>query len=215
MIATFALFDIQNFLIPVRRIAPAIVLVLVAPAISPWPAFGIGAAAIVMSLLASNPFSADERGRLDTLYATLPLSRRSIVIGRYLALFLIYVVVAVLATVAVIVVTVTEGKALDFALLGTVNIVSVLVFAIALAVQLPFFFSVGFTRARLMTFIPVVVVVGVAAIAAQTGLFKTSDVLTNIGRHLDTLWIVAPIVGAAALAGSIVISAVRYGRRAL
>jgi ABC-type transport system involved in multi-copper enzyme maturation permease subunit len=215
MIVTFARFDIINFVTPVKRIAPALLLVLVAPAISPWPAFGIGVAAIVMSLLASNPFAADERGRLDTLYATLPISRRSIVIARYLALAVIYVAVALVATVAVIVVTVSQGKTVDFVLLGAVNVASLLIFAIALAVQLPFFFSVGFTRARLMTFIPVVVVVGGAAIASQTGVLNDADVVSEIARNLDTLWVAAPIVAALALAASIVISSTRYGRRAL
>jgi ABC-type transport system involved in multi-copper enzyme maturation permease subunit len=215
MIGTFALFDIVNFVTPVKRIAPALLLVLVAPVISPWPAFGIGAAAIVMSLLASNPFSADERGHLDTLYATLPISRRSIVVARYLALVLLYVAVALLATVAVIVVTISQGKIVDFVSLGAVNGASLLVFTIALAVQLPFFFSVGFTRARLMTFIPVVVVVGGAAIASQTGMLEHTDVVSEIGRHLDILWVSTPIVAAIALAASIAISSARYGRRAL
>ena len=215
MIGTFARFDIINFVTPVKRIAPALLLVLVAPAISPWPAFGIGAAAIVMSLLASNPFAADERGRLDTLYATLPISRRSIVISRYLALVVLYVAVALIATIAVIVVTVSQGKPVDFVLLGAVNVASLLVFAVALAVQLPFFFSVGFTRARLMTFIPVVVVVGGAAIASQTGILKHADVVSEIAHHLDTLWVAAPIVAGVALAASIVISSTRYGSRAL
>lgn len=215
MIARFALFDMLNFVTPVKRVAPALFLVLVAPIAAPWPAFAIGAAAIVMSLLASNPFAADERGRLDTLYATLPITRRGIVVARYLALMVLYVLVALLGTAAAIVVLVKEGKALDLQMLAAVNVVSLLIFALALAVQLPFFFSLGFTRARLMTFIPAALVVGGAALASQLGLLNQTDLVKDVSRNLNSLWISAPLVVAAVVAASIVVSAVRYGRRSL
>src|SRR4051812_362197 len=111
MIARFVVFDILNFVTPVKRFAPAMFLVLVAPWAAPSPAFGIGTAAIVMSLLAANPFAADERGRLDTLYATLPVTRRGVVIARYIALMVLYVAAAALGTGAALVVQIKSGQA--------------------------------------------------------------------------------------------------------
>ena len=215
MIARFVFFDILNFATPVKRVAPSLFLVLVAPWAAPTPAFGIGAAAIVMSLLASNPFAADERGRLDTLYATLPLTRRDIVVGRYLALIVVYLVAAALASAAAVVVQIKSGQAVDPLLFGAVNVFSLLFFAVAISLQLPFFFSVGFTRARLMSFIPAAVLVGGAALAAQLGALNSAGVIEAVSHNLATLWIVAPIAVAAALAASIVISSARYVRRAL
>ncbi|CAN5277405.1 hypothetical protein BH09ACT2_BH09ACT2_08390 [soil metagenome] len=215
MIAKFILFDMLNFVTPVKRVAPALFLVLVAPAVAPWPAVGIGSAAIVMSLLASNPFATDERGRLDTLYATLPMSRQNIVVGRYLALVVMYLVVAVLATASTLFVQIASGDAVDFWLLGVVNVASLLIFAVGLAVQLPFFFSLGFTRARLMTFIPATLLVGGAALASQLGLIHGAQLTRLISYNLDILWPTASLLCAAALAASVVISAMRYRRRAL
>lgn len=215
MIAKFAVFDMLNFLTPVKRVAPALLLVLLAPWAAPSPAFGIGAGAIVMSLLVSNPFAADERGRLDTLYATLPLTRRGIVVGRYLALFALYIVVAAVGTAAAVVVQIKNGDAVDPLLFGAVNAVALMFFAIALAVQLPFFFSLGFTRARLMSFLPAAVFVGAAVLASQLGFLNGPGLVDGIARNLNALWVGAPIVAAAALAASIAISAVRYSRRAL
>lgn len=215
MIARFAVFDMLNFLTPVKRVAPALFLVLVAPWAAPSPVFGLAAAAIVMSLLASNPFATDERGRLDTLYATLPLTRRGIVVGRYLALFALYIVVAALGTAAAVVVQIKNGDAVDPGLFGVVNAVALMFFAIALAVQLPFFFSLGFTRARLMSFVPSAVFVGAAALASQLGFLNGPGLVDGITRNLNALWVGAPIVAAVALAASIAISAVRYSRRAL
>lgn len=215
MIARFAVFDILNFATPVKRVAPALFLVLVAPWAAPSPAFGIAAAAIVMSLLASNPFAADERGRLDTLYATLPLSRRGIVVGRYLALMAVYLIAAALATAAAVVIQIKSGSAPDPLLFGAVNVIALLFFAVAVSLQLPFFFSVGFTRARLLAFIPATVVVGGGALAAQFGALSATGLIDVISHNLTALWVGAPLVVAALLAASIAISSARYSRRAL
>ena len=215
MIVRFAVFDILNFITPAKRVAPALLLVLVAPWAAPSSAFGIGAAAIVMSLLASNPFAADERGRLDTLYATLPITRRGIVIGRYLALLVAYLVAAALATAVAVVVQIKSGQAVDPRLFGAVNVFSLLFFAVAISLQLPFFFSVGFTRARLLTFIPAAVLVGAAAVASQVGTLSAHGLINGVSRSLTALWIVAPIVVTAVLVASLIIASAQYSRRAL
>ncbi|MEP6481595.1 MAG: ABC-2 transporter permease [Rhodoglobus sp.] len=215
MIGTFARFDIVNFATPVRRVAPALLLVLATAVATPWPMFAIGTAAIVMSLLAANPFSADELGHLDTLYSTLPITRRNVVIGRYLALVLVYLATALLASIAAIIITLAGRHDIDILALAAINVAAFLVFAVSVAVQLPFFFSVGATRARPMIFIPAVVFGGGAALASQTGLLSRIDFATVISANLGILWVAVPVVAVAALAGSIAISSVRYGRRAL
>jgi hypothetical protein len=106
-----------------------------------------------------------------------------------------------------------NGAPIDPLALGAVNGASLLVFAIALSLQLPFFFSVGFTRARLVTFVPGVILVGGAAIASQTGLLTVSTVASTLSQNLSTLWVVAPIVAVVVLLLSIGISTARYGRR--
>jgi ABC-type transport system involved in multi-copper enzyme maturation permease subunit len=215
MIGTFAMFDVVNFATPLKRILPPILMVLIAVVASPWPAVGIGGAAIIMSLLAPNPFAADERGRLDTLYATLPVSRRTVVFGRYVALLVLYVAVAAFATLIAIVIPLIEGESVDFALLGLVNAGSFFVFGLAIAVQLPFFFSIGFTHARPMMYIPVAVLAGGAWLAAQTGILDTVDLGTVVSVNPAVLWVTGLVLVLAALAGSAVISSERYRRRAL
>ncbi len=215
MIASFARFDITNFVTPARRVLPAALLVLIAPVAAPWPALGIGAAAIVMSLLAANPFTADELGRLDTLYATLPITRRAVVLGRYVALIAIYLAAALAATVAAVITSMSGHRAVDFAALGAVNVAGFLAFAIALAVQLPFFFSLGFTRARPMVFIPAAVLVVAAVLASQAGLTVPPDVIGVVSRNLSAVLGGAVAIAVVALAGSAAISVARYRARDL
>lgn len=216
MTGTFALFDMTNFLTPAKRLAPPLLFVLVLGVITPWPAVAIGGAAIVMSLLAPNPFAADERGRLDTLYATLPITRRTVVVGRYIALVALYLGVALLATIAAVVIPLVEGKAVaTTAVLAEVDAAGFVLFAVALAVQLPFFFSVGFTRARPMMYIPVAVLAAACWVASETGMLDHVSVLSVSSLNPAVLWAPGLVVAVVALVVSAAISSTRYARRAL
>jgi ABC-type transport system involved in multi-copper enzyme maturation permease subunit len=215
MTRTFALFDMINFVTPAKKIFPALIVVAVATALTPWPVVGIGAGALIMSLLASNPFAADERGRLDTLYATLPISRRTVVVGRYLALMALYLAVAAGANVAAVIASAIQNTPLPLDVLGLVNLGSFVAFAVALSVQLPFFFSVGFTRARPMMYIPIAVLAGVAWLAGQTGMLDDVRLEPLSPSITAALGVGGVVLAIAALISSSVISSSRYARRAL
>lgn len=215
MIATFVRFDILNFVTPAKRILPALLVVLLVSVTSPWPATAIGGAAIVMSLLAANPFATDERGRLDTLYATLPISRRAVVLGRYLALVALYVVLALLGTIVSVVVPLLRREPVGGEIILLVNAGSLVVFIAALAVQLPFFFSVGYTRARPLVFLPMAVVVALAWLAGQTGLLANVDFRPLLSMNPLVLCAFGVGVSALLVVISATISSVRYGRRSL
>ena len=215
MTGTFAVFDIRNFFSPTKRVLPPLLLVVVAAVVTPWPAFAIGTAAIAMSLLAANPFAADERGRLDTLYSTLPVSRRGVVVGRYLALLAVYVLVAALATVVAIVVPLVRGGEIAFELLAPVNVASFVVFCVAVAVQLPFFFGLGFTRARPMMYLPIAVLIGAFYLASQTGLLDRVDPLAVASANPVGLAFAGVGGALVALVVSAAVSVSRYGRRSL
>ncbi|MET4783305.1 ABC-2 transporter permease [Glaciihabitans sp. UYNi722] len=188
---------------------------LVVATLTPWPEVGIIAAAMIMSFLAPNPFAADERGHLDTLYATLPITRR-VVVGRYLALVALYLAVAVVATIAVVVIPLTKGTAIDFAAFVPVNVAGFVIFAVALAVQLPLFFIVGYTRARPLIYIPIVAFVLVAWLVSQAGILD-HGAFGSAGGSLPSGWILGllVVIAVAALVASAVISSARYGRRDL
>lgn len=169
MITRFARFDLSNLMSSPARVFAPLMFILVIGVINPLPLLTIPAAAAVVSLGAGTPFLNDERGRLDVLYATLPITKRSIVIGRYLEMLLWYVMAALLATSAMLVSAAVRGFALDPAVVALVHAASFFVVAAALAVQLPIFFSYGFTRARAMMFVPIVVVAALCSAAVGLG----------------------------------------------
>lgn len=215
MIATFTLFDGLNFASPLRRVLPPLLVVLVAAVVPPWPAVGIGAAALVMTLLAPNHFATDERGRLDTLYATLPISRRTVVLGRYAALVLLHLVVAAAATALAVLVSLLRGQEVSADVLVPVNLGSSAFYLLALAVQLPFFFALGYTRARPLAYLPAVVLTAGAWLAGRTGVLDGLDLGGLTAVDPTVLTGAALVVSLVALALSAALSSARYSRRNL
>ena len=67
-------------------LAVAAVLVLLTWVTAPLPEMIVAVFTFAAAIVAVEPFRGDERGRLDTLYAVLPVSRALVVWGRYLTI---------------------------------------------------------------------------------------------------------------------------------
>lgn len=215
MIATFTAFDVMSFVSPLKRFAPMLLAIVAVAVFAPFPAFSIAAAAALMILLAPQTFATDERGRLDTLYATLPVSRRTVVVGRYLALVLLYLVMAAFATAVAAAVGLVQGERVSPGLLALVNLGALVFFLLVIAVQLPFFFAAGFTRARPMMYIPLVVVAGLAWLAGRLGIHQ-SLAPGDLGALHPALAVTLVLLALAAVVTvSAMTAAARYARRSL
>lgn len=211
MIAAFTRFDVGNlFTSPARMLVP-FAFVVVAGIAGPTPLFAIAAAAAVTSLGVGTPFLNDERGHLDTLYAILPISRKTVVVGRYLAMALWFVAAAVIGTVTVVVTNLVRGEAVQPAVLVLTLAVSFCGAALALAVQLPVLFAFGFAKARAAMFLPLIVVVVLVTAAAGLGLLSSSFFAQAIASPLTPA--VAVAVGVVAVVISAVVATRIYTRR--
>lgn len=215
MIATFATFDLMSTTTPLKRFLPSVAAVVAAAVFAPLPAFGVLAAAALMVLLAPQTFATDERGRLDTLYATLPISRRTVVLGRYVSLIALYLMLAAVGTLAAVAVSLVQGEQVPLFQLALVNLACLVFFLMTIAVQLPLFFGLGFTRARPMMYIPLIVAAGGLWLADRLSLWEQIDLDALTALHPAAL--VAPLALAlvATVAISATVAAQRYGRRSL
>lgn len=130
-------------------------------------------------LLVAYPFTIGDKYALDVLYGTLAIRRSTVVYGRYALVVLLY------AAVAVCTVALTYGMALllrfPFSWPAMTMLVAVffLFFALAAGLQLPIFFKLGYTKAKLITYIPLVLVPLVlylfSAFTDFTGVKELSD----------------------------------------
>ncbi|GAA4419102.1 hypothetical protein GCM10023169_09450 [Georgenia halophila] len=170
MTATFARFDLMVWF-PRRQTLLTLAFIAVAGVLLPVPGLAIVAAALVASLQMSAPFLADEHGRMDTLYGVLPISRGAVVAGRALSLLAYYAAAAVLATAVTITMASVRGDQITVELVLIAHACAAGVVGIAMSLQLPILFRVGYSRGRLMVvYAPTIVMFGAAWLLQATGL---------------------------------------------
>lgn len=216
MIATFTRFDLRNFATtqPTRIIIP-LAFVVVFGATLPVPGMPILAGAIIASVTISYPFQGDERGLLDTLYATSPVSRRAVTIGRYLSALVMAATSIGLGVIVTLIMGVVRHQDQSWPLIATMLLASFGVVAVALSVQLPWFFAMGFTRGRPMIFIPVAVISIGGWIAGRTGLLDGTSSLGSIALPSTPVVALVLVLGTALLAASAAVAVRLYRRREL
>ena len=109
-------------------------------------------------LFVSYPFALAERDNLNTLYASLPVSRLKMVIGRYLfAAIIVFIGMAsgsVLSAVAML----ADKKTVDLTIIATTAASLFVAFVILLCIQFPLYYKLGYAKGRLVVFMPLMLV---------------------------------------------------------
>jgi hypothetical protein len=114
-------------------------------------------------MFTSYPFAAGEKTNMDALYVILAIGRKTVVLGRYVfALFLnmcaivfsfIFALAGFLATRAA-----NFGNGIDEVF--WMVILFAMLFAVIEVIQLPFFFKFGYTKARFLSVLPFIAIMG-------------------------------------------------------
>lgn len=213
MISAFTRLDLSSWF-PRTQTLLTLLFVVVVGVLLPIPGMAIVAAALVTSLMVSAPFLSDERGRLNTLYGVLPVSRGVVVIGRALSIIAYYLVAAAAATIVTVVSAVVRGGRIDTELLLVAHAAALAFIGLSMVLQLLVFFRIGYSRGRLMAYAPAFVVAGLAWLLQATGAH------VQVGDAFEGVPVMA-IAGAGALIGvvgiacAIVISTRLYRTREL
>ena len=120
---------------------------------------GMGVGIMLGTLFISYPFAVGEKSNMDALYATLSLSRKTVVAGRYL-FSLIFNLCAVIFSIGFAIVGILVSRAFGLRMgAGEVLLTGFLlaaVFIVIQAMQLPLFFRMGYTKARFFSMVPYV-----------------------------------------------------------
>lgn len=134
-------------------------------------------AATIIITLAAYPFGAEEKSRLHLLQLSLPVSRRALVAGRYMQVTAVAAVMAVISFALSFVASLISGK--PFVLSGTL-MTALIGCASALFIvtlQYPFYYRMGFLKARYIVNIPIFLVF---LLAPQIKLFKGSALASRL-----------------------------------
>jgi len=127
----------------------------------------VGVVMMYASMYVSYPFAVGEKSNLDALYATLALSRREVVAGRYLFAIGLDVGAAALALAAGPMVRGITGEDVGIVQLAATIAIVFAVFSLVQAVQLPLYFKLGYAKAKFVAVMPYVLI-SVGGLAAAT-----------------------------------------------
>lgn len=215
-VARFTRFDFVTIATtqPARVLLPLAVIVVIG-ATMPIPGFAIVMGAVVASVSASVPFQGDERGRLDTLYGIAPVARSAVVIGRYVSLLVFAALAIGIGTATTLVMRAVHHEDFGRPLLATMFLVAFGCVCVAFAVQVPWFFALGFTRGRPMVYIPVAAMAFVGFAISQTGLFDGTTSLHLNGAPPISVAIGVLVAGVLLLVVSALVAVRLYRRREL
>ncbi|MDK2952452.1 MAG: hypothetical protein PWQ77_2117 [Kosmotogales bacterium] len=113
---------------------------------------------MVLILLMTYPFSISEKNRLDTLYSTLSINRKTVVRGHYSFALMAEAVFIVLAILFSWIMSLFIGAKFD--IMETLFSISLLsgVFSLLVAIQFPIYFKYDYSKAKILAFIPLFIV---------------------------------------------------------
>lgn len=134
-----------------------------------------------IALMATNIFAIQEKNHLDRLYGSVCVSLNEVVLGRYIFVFLNYL--AVMFTTIILYLGFALHREATFDMLDIMLGLglSFLVFSTIAGIQMPLFFKMGYTKAKLWSFIPFAVVM--LLVVLPTFVSALSDVIDFAQSH--------------------------------
>ncbi len=106
------------------------------------------------SMFVSYPFAVGEQNGIDTLYATLPLGRRAVVAGRYLFALGMNAAAGVVSYCLLSAAALVRRIPFDPNEALAVLMASFVLFTLTGALQLPLYFRLGYARAKMLAYLP-------------------------------------------------------------
>lgn len=148
---------------------------------------GIGVGMMIATLFSGYPFALSEKNNLDSLYTTLAVERKTVVQGRYIFTLLLNLCAVlfsfILATVGLLI---AKGFGFSLGANGEGYVVTVLIlsalFLCVQSIQLPVYFKLGYTKARVLSIVPFAVLM-----AGYMAFMTLSNINTQLASFLGTL----------------------------
>jgi hypothetical protein len=179
------------------------------------PSVVLVTAGLFAALIVAYPFAVEDKNDLGTLHAVLPVRRGTLVLARYATAVLGYLGATVAATVLALVWASQSGEPVVAAELWLVAGASFAMFALLVALQLPVYYALGYTRGRIVGYVPIMLVsagIGASGVIGSETMEAVDRWLTGASGTAAGL---AFALGVLLLAASVVVSWRLDRRRAL
>lgn len=110
------------------------------------------------ALMASNIFIIQEKNNLNRLYGSVSVELKDIVLGRYIFAFSNYVISLVTVIAVSLIVSLFRNTFIDISNILLGFSLSLLIFSTITGIQIPLFFKLGYTKAKMWAVVPFLVV---------------------------------------------------------
>ncbi|MEU5092550.1 ABC-2 transporter permease [Streptomyces sp. NPDC021356] len=153
-------------------------------------------AVLLAPLIAVHPFVVADKAGLETLYAVLPLPRRTVLLGHYAWALASFVATVAAGTVLALLLTQAEGVPFGGRTLVTMLTLAWVLFAVNIAIQFPLLIRFGYARISVLgTTMPLWLV--------MLAVYRLHLTIASIQAWLPLVW----VAGAAAIVTSAVLAA--------
>lgn len=155
-------------------------------------------ALLLAPLIAVHPFVIADKAGLETLYAVLPLPRRTVILGHYAWALASYIATVTAGTALAVLLARAEGVQLGGHTLVTLLTLSWTLFAVNIAIQFPLLIRFGYARTSVLgTTMPLALV--------MLAVYRLHLTIASIQAWLPLVWLAgaAAIVTSAALAAHV------------
>lgn len=163
------------------------------------------------ALLSSNIFAIQEKNGLHRLYGSVSISLSNIIMGRYIFYIFSFAISFMIISIIYVFMILLENKALELLDILLGFSMSLLVYSLIIGIQVPMFFKMGYTKAKIWTMIPFVGILALLIIPSFTSVL--SGVVETILSHQVFLVIGGFFISCAILFLSYRFSLFAYRRR--
>jgi len=161
-----------------------------------------------MTLMAL-PFEVADKNNLNVLFATLPTNRKSLLFARYAFMALSLVAVIIISVITGLAIDLISGNSINITEYLTFTSLSICVFLVAAGIQTPFFYRHGYAKGRIFMWIPLIVIIIVINLPALFDLLSLDiefDIFQILFRNVTVTSIVSLCTGVLAFVISYLLS---------
>jgi len=178
----------------------------------------VGMCMMFSVIFACYPFAVGDRNGIDTLYATLPITKKTVVIGRYVFTLALNLFIGVASLLVSAILMMALKKDFNGADALIITLVCFALFSVVEAVQLPIYFRFGYAKAKLLAYLPLAgfpaVVVAASTLLGKKRLFPfLENVFSWVQANAYVTAALAVILWASIMIFSVVLSLRFYMKR--
>ncbi len=147
---------------------------------------------VYLVLIMSYPFSISEKNNMDSLYASLAINRKKIVLSRYLCAAFIAIAAVLLSVGFSFIVSIASNNKFNFGEISFTVCIMLMFFSLVISFQYPLYFKLGYNKSKMYGLIPIFILsFGVMILSSSNiqfgGVFKDIDINSLISANTSLI----------------------------